>query len=216
MSFKNAIIILTSNLGSQEIYQHTIKRDAEQGGAAPQQLSEAAKQGMRDVVMAKVGGPGWAHWCSVCRGGVWGVAVAKGCVGGSTMCAGEQAGFMLMLHVSASVMCSGGDWAQQHRDLHSMHPLCHTTSSMQACAPAPGLTCCPPAAQVRKHFTPEFINRIDEFIIFEPLAKTHIRKIVRLRLKGVEARIADKKMKLQVRGWAWGARGRRMGVAGLN
>ncbi len=55
MSFKNAIIILTSNLGSQEIYQHTIKRDAEQGGAAPQQLSEAAKQGMRDVVMAKVG-----------------------------------------------------------------------------------------------------------------------------------------------------------------
>jgi ATP-dependent Clp protease ATP-binding subunit ClpB len=67
---------------------------------------------------------------------------------------------------------------------------------------------------VRKHFTPEFINRIDEFIIFEPLAKTHIRKIVRLRLKGVEARIADKKMKLQVGGWKEMARGSRLGVAG--
>jgi hypothetical protein len=75
VSFKNAIIILTSNLGSQEIYAHTIKRDAGQQGQAgdPAQLSEADKQGMRDVVMAKVGGgrgegggagrgEGWQCW----------------------------------------------------------------------------------------------------------------------------------------------------------
>jgi hypothetical protein len=121
-----------------------------------------------------------------------------------------------------------------------------------------------PTPQVRKHFTPEFINRIDEFIIFEPLVKSHIREvrtrrlpsgpaasppagggssgalvmrggawqqgaaaarhpqppartypaslprcipspafprpaqIVRLRLRGVEARLADKKMRLVV------------------
>ena len=50
--------------------------------------------------------------------------------------------------------------------------------------------------QVRKHFKPEFVNRIDEFIIFEPLKRHEIAKIVRLRLKGVINRLGDRKMKL--------------------
>ena len=43
---------------------------------------------------------------------------------------------------------------------------------------------------------PEFVNRIDEFIIFEPLKRNEIAKIVRLRLKGVINRLGDRKMKL--------------------
>jgi hypothetical protein len=37
--------------------------------------------------------------------------------------------------------------------------------------------------KVRKHFQPEFINRIDEFIIFEPLAAEQIETIVRLQVR---------------------------------
>lgn len=35
---------------------------------------------------------------------------------------------------------------------------------------------------VRSHFRPEFINRIDEFIIFDPLGQDQLRSIVRLQV----------------------------------
>lgn len=35
--------------------------------------------------------------------------------------------------------------------------------------------------QVRGHFRPEFVNRIDEFIIFEPLQLQEIKSIVKLQ-----------------------------------
>jgi ATP-dependent Clp protease ATP-binding subunit ClpB len=35
---------------------------------------------------------------------------------------------------------------------------------------------------VRGHFRPEFINRIDEFILFDPLEQDQIREIVRLQV----------------------------------
>lgn len=50
--------------------------------------------------------------------------------------------------------------------------------------------------KVRKHFQPEFVNRIDEFIIFEPLAADQIETIVRLQVRGVGQRLSEKKMKL--------------------
>lgn len=37
-------------------------------------------------------------------------------------------------------------------------------------------------ASVRSHFRPEFVNRIDEFIIFEPLRQEQIKAIVRLQV----------------------------------
>jgi len=51
---------------------------------------------------------------------------------------------------------------------------------------------------VRSHFRPEFINRIDEFIIFDPLRLEQIKSIVRLQVKRVAGRLADKKIKLQL------------------
>jgi ATP-dependent Clp protease ATP-binding subunit ClpA len=35
---------------------------------------------------------------------------------------------------------------------------------------------------VRSHFRPEFINRIDEFIMFDPLEQEQIKSIVRLQV----------------------------------
>ncbi|CAN0924319.1 Chaperone protein ClpB3, chloroplastic [Linum grandiflorum] len=50
----------------------------------------------------------------------------------------------------------------------------------------------------RSVFRPEFMNRVDEYIVFQPLDRDQINKIVRLQLGRVQQRIADRKMKLQV------------------
>jgi ATP-dependent Clp protease ATP-binding subunit ClpB len=53
-------------------------------------------------------------------------------------------------------------------------------------------------SQVRTHFRPEFINRIDEFIIFQGLQKNQIKSIVRLQANRVQNRLADKKMRMDL------------------
>ena len=53
-------------------------------------------------------------------------------------------------------------------------------------------------SQVRMHFRPEFINRIDEFIIFSGLQKEQIKSIVRLQAERVQRRLNDKKMKMEL------------------
>ncbi|GLI70724.1 hypothetical protein VaNZ11_015748, partial [Volvox africanus] len=50
--------------------------------------------------------------------------------------------------------------------------------------------------QVRRHFPPEFLNRVDEFIIFEPLTAVQIRDVVGLRLRGLISRLGEKKIRL--------------------
>ncbi len=51
---------------------------------------------------------------------------------------------------------------------------------------------------LREKFRPEFLNRIDEIIIFNYLGKKEIRKIVDLELKKVEERLAKKKIKISI------------------
>ncbi|KAG1662130.1 hypothetical protein FOA52_012992 [Chlamydomonas sp. UWO 241] len=51
---------------------------------------------------------------------------------------------------------------------------------------------------VRAHFRPEFVNRIDEFVTFEPLDMEQIRRIVRLQAARVADRLADKKIHLRL------------------
>jgi ATP-dependent Clp protease ATP-binding subunit ClpB len=53
-------------------------------------------------------------------------------------------------------------------------------------------------SQVRTHFRPEFINRIDEFIIFQGLQKDQIKHIVRLQAARVQKRLNDKKMLMEL------------------
>lgn len=49
-----------------------------------------------------------------------------------------------------------------------------------------------------QHFRPEFLNRVDEVVIFQPLTPAELRQIVKLQLNEVEARLRDKHIKLDV------------------
>ncbi|VAI11495.1 unnamed protein product [Triticum turgidum subsp. durum] len=50
----------------------------------------------------------------------------------------------------------------------------------------------------RSVFRPEFMNRVDEYIVFKPLERKQINSIVKLQLARVQKRIADRKIKLDV------------------
>jgi ATP-dependent Clp protease ATP-binding subunit ClpB len=52
--------------------------------------------------------------------------------------------------------------------------------------------------QLREHFRPEFLNRVDEIIVFRPLSEEQLMEIVRLLLAGVERRLAETGIGLEV------------------
>ena len=49
---------------------------------------------------------------------------------------------------------------------------------------------------LRSHFRPELLNRIDEILIFEPLSREALREIVKLEVRKVERRLAEKEIAL--------------------
>ena len=51
---------------------------------------------------------------------------------------------------------------------------------------------------VGSHFRPEFINRIDESVVFHPLDKGHIRAIARIQLAFLGARLKDRDLKIHI------------------
>jgi ATP-dependent Clp protease ATP-binding subunit ClpC len=51
---------------------------------------------------------------------------------------------------------------------------------------------------IRKHFTPEFINRVDEIVYFKPLDKNAIKKIAELKLREIENRFAGENKKIKI------------------
>lgn len=53
-------------------------------------------------------------------------------------------------------------------------------------------------AIVGQHFRPEFINRVDDVVVFHPLAQAHIRKIVDIQLLGLRERLAEREISLNV------------------
>ncbi len=52
--------------------------------------------------------------------------------------------------------------------------------------------------EVKSYFRPEFINRIDEVVVFHALDEKHIRSIARIQLQYLETRLAQMEMKLEV------------------
>jgi ATP-dependent Clp protease ATP-binding subunit ClpB len=50
---------------------------------------------------------------------------------------------------------------------------------------------------VGTHFRPEFINRIDDSVVFRPLGKEEIRKIAAIQLKQLGKRLADSDIKIE-------------------
>nr|PZN36508.1 MAG: ATP-dependent chaperone ClpB [Actinomycetota bacterium] len=51
---------------------------------------------------------------------------------------------------------------------------------------------------VRQHFRPEFLNRIDEIVVFERLTREHLRRIVDIQLRSVQARLEDRRITLEL------------------
>ncbi len=49
---------------------------------------------------------------------------------------------------------------------------------------------------LRQTFRPEFLNRIDEIVMFQQLGKEHIASIIKLQLERVQSRLADRKITL--------------------
>jgi ATP-dependent Clp protease ATP-binding subunit ClpB len=52
--------------------------------------------------------------------------------------------------------------------------------------------------EVKQHFRPEFLNRIDEVVVFHALDEAHIASIAKIQLKGLEGRLQQMDMELDV------------------
>jgi ATP-dependent Clp protease ATP-binding subunit ClpB len=51
---------------------------------------------------------------------------------------------------------------------------------------------------VQAHFRPEFINRLDELVVFRPLEKKQIRKIALIQLTYLERRLAERQLRMEI------------------
>lgn len=52
--------------------------------------------------------------------------------------------------------------------------------------------------ELRAHFRPEFLNRLDEIILFKPLTKENISGIVNLLIAGINRRLADREIRIEM------------------
>ena len=52
--------------------------------------------------------------------------------------------------------------------------------------------------ELRRHFRPELLNRIDDIVLFKPLQSGEIRKIVDLLLVSLRARLAERHITIEV------------------
>ncbi len=52
--------------------------------------------------------------------------------------------------------------------------------------------------EMRKHFRPEFLNRVDETIVFHALDEDHLKKIVVIQLNGLQKRLAEREITLEL------------------
>ena len=56
----------------------------------------------------------------------------------------------------------------------------------------------PDMEAVKKQFRPEFINRIDEIVFFNPLGKDVMAGIVKIQLHNLEKRLSERRISLEV------------------
>jgi ATP-dependent Clp protease ATP-binding subunit ClpB len=47
---------------------------------------------------------------------------------------------------------------------------------------------------MRAHFSPEFLNRVDEMIVFHPLGREHLAQIIDIQLRALTKRLEDRKI----------------------
>ena len=52
--------------------------------------------------------------------------------------------------------------------------------------------------EVKKLFRPEFLNRVDEIIVFHPLNREHMSKIIDIQISEIMKRLAEKRLSIQL------------------
>ncbi|MDP7630605.1 MAG: ATP-dependent chaperone ClpB, partial [SAR324 cluster bacterium] len=52
--------------------------------------------------------------------------------------------------------------------------------------------------ELRQHFRPEFLNRIDDSVVFHPLRKRHLHDIVRIQLQRLQSRLDERRITLEL------------------
>jgi ATP-dependent Clp protease ATP-binding subunit ClpC len=53
-------------------------------------------------------------------------------------------------------------------------------------------------SEIERAFNPEFLNRVDDIIVFHPLTREQIAEIVHVMLKDVHKRLAEEELKLRL------------------
>jgi len=51
---------------------------------------------------------------------------------------------------------------------------------------------------LRDHFRPEFLNRVDEIVVFHSLTQAQLKQIVSIQLQRLRARLAERKIEIQL------------------
>ena len=51
---------------------------------------------------------------------------------------------------------------------------------------------------LREHFRPEFLNRVDDIVVFHPLGEAQLEHIIDLRLADLERLLADRKITIEM------------------
>ena len=53
--------------------------------------------------------------------------------------------------------------------------------------------------ELKGHFRPEFLNRVDDVILFKPLTQSEVENIVELLIDGLKQRLAERQIKLELK-----------------
>ncbi len=57
-------------------------------------------------------------------------------------------------------------------------------------------------AELRRHFRPEFLNRVDEVVLFHPLLLEQMKGIINIQMAGLRARLSERKITIELSGRA--------------
>ena len=52
--------------------------------------------------------------------------------------------------------------------------------------------------ELKRSFSPEFLNRVDEFVVFHPLEKVHLLNIVDILIRELNERLAEREVQLEI------------------
>jgi ATP-dependent Clp protease ATP-binding subunit ClpB len=55
---------------------------------------------------------------------------------------------------------------------------------------------------MKEHFRPEFLNRIDDIVVFQPLQVGQMKHIVQIQMKGLKERLKERKVDLELTDYA--------------